>query len=40
MCVFGVKIGVLCGTEGAVAQGADWYSDAGGKWRTKDCKKG
>ncbi len=32
MCVFGVKSGDLCGSEDAVAQGADWHSDAGGKY--------
>ena len=30
MCVFGVKSGDLCGS--AVAQGADWHSDADEKW--------
>jgi hypothetical protein len=34
VCVFGVKSGDLCGSEDAVAQMADWHSDAGGKWRT------
>lgn len=27
-CVFGVKCGDLCGSEGTVAQRADWHSDA------------
>ena len=27
--VLGVKCGDLCGSEGAVAEGADWHSDAG-----------
>ena len=35
MCVFCVKCGDLCGIEGAVAQGADWHSDAGCKWRNR-----
>lgn len=35
VCVFGVKCGDLCGSEVAVAQGADWHSDAGGKWNGK-----
>lgn len=29
VCVFGVKCGDLCGSEGVVAQGADWHSGAG-----------
>jgi hypothetical protein len=29
VCVFGVKCGDLCGSEGRVARGADWHSDAG-----------
>lgn len=29
VCVFGVKSGDLYGSEGAVAQGVDWHSDAG-----------
>jgi hypothetical protein len=33
VCVFGVKCSDLCVSDGAVAQGADWYSDAGKKWR-------
>jgi acetyltransferase-like isoleucine patch superfamily enzyme len=32
--VFGVKSGDLCGSEGIVAQRADWHSDAGGRWDT------
>jgi hypothetical protein len=28
VCVFGVKCGDLCGSEGVVARGADWHSDA------------
>jgi hypothetical protein len=31
VCVFDVKSGDLFGSEDAVAQGADWYSDAGAK---------
>ena len=33
--VFGVKSGDLCGSEGAVARGADWHSDAGRKWSSR-----
>lgn len=29
VCVSGVNCGDLCGSEAAVAQGADWHSDAG-----------
>jgi hypothetical protein len=29
VCVFGVKYDDLYGSEDAVAQGADWHSDAG-----------
>lgn len=29
VCVFGVKRGDLCGSEGIVARGPDWHSDAG-----------
>ena len=29
VCVFCVKSGDLYGSEGVVAQGADWHSDAG-----------
>jgi hypothetical protein len=28
VCVFGVKCGDLCGSDGAGVQGADWHSDA------------
>ena len=35
MCVFGVKSGDLCGSEDAVARGADWHSDADKKWRMR-----
>jgi len=31
MYVFGVKYGVLCGSEGVVAHLAGWHSDAGRK---------
>lgn len=34
VCVFGVKSGDLCGSEGAVARAADWHSGAGLKWMT------
>ena len=33
VCVFGVKCGGLYGSEGAVAHGAEWNSDADKKWR-------
>ena len=36
VCVFDVKSGDLCGSEDTVTQGADWHSDAGGKWGMKD----
>ena len=35
VCVFGVKCGDFCGSEGAVALGAVWHSDAGRKWGAK-----
>lgn len=35
VCVFGVKSGDLCGSEGVVARGADWHSDAGRKWSSR-----
>ena len=32
VCVFGVKSGDLCGSEGIVEQGVYWHSDACEKW--------
>lgn len=31
VCVFGVKSGDLCASEGVVARGAGWHSEAGAK---------
>ena len=42
VCVFGVKFGDLCGSEGVNAKGADWHSDVGineGKRETIHCWK-
>jgi hypothetical protein len=36
VCVFGVKCCDLCGSEDAVAQGADWHSGATEKWERKN----
>lgn len=33
VCVFGVKLNDLCGSEALVAQGADWHSDTVEEWR-------